>query len=134
MCCHTSDLLCDARKETIKCTIKSVANASQGVTPPEVTFPMNHCSWTVPHGLWRCSAVGCLPCSFPTFPCRVGVSVGRGIEKMQGSTPSVTLQVRRDLSLPFCQSHLGSNACLSSSSFRDSKLPRNNRTHCFSDF
>lgn len=39
MFCHTSDLLCSASKETIKCTIKSVANASQGVGSLEVTCP-----------------------------------------------------------------------------------------------
>lgn len=49
MYCHTSDLLCDARKETIKCTIKSVANASQGMG-----FSGGHISPGI-HCLWKAS-------------------------------------------------------------------------------
>lgn len=54
--------------ETIKCTIKSVANASQGVG-----LSGGHISrefivhGQFPHGLQRGSAVGCLSCPFFLF-------------------------------------------------------------------
>lgn len=68
MYCHTSDLLCDARKETIKCTIKSVANASQGVRLSGGHIPHEFIAHArFPHGLERDSAVRCLSCSFPLF-------------------------------------------------------------------
>lgn len=81
MYCHTSDLLCNARKETIKCTIKSVANASQ-----RVRFSGGHISsefiayGQFPHGLQRSLAVGLptLPISLFHEDVKIRWKVGKG--------------------------------------------------------
>lgn len=69
MFCHTSDLLSGASKETIKCTIKSVANASQGVGSLEVTCPHEFIAMDGFPVAFKGSCRGSLACPFPTFPC-----------------------------------------------------------------
>ena len=68
MYCHM--VTCCATLETIKRTIRSVANASQGVRLSGGHIsPWIHRPWRFPHGLQRGSAVGSLSCPFSSFPC-----------------------------------------------------------------